>query len=523
MLSFLISLRKPPFKFSRNGATYEYQQKLDHFDTKNQITFKQRYYVNDTFYNASIKPPRLIVYIGGEAELTERYTQTGAYIDLANTTQSLVVSLEHRYFGKSHPFKELTTQNLTYLTSDQALADLAEFITFFKHQRFPKDEPTVLVVGGSYPGTLSSYFRLKYPHLSNFSWSSSAPLWVKNNFTEYDEHCADVLKQKSQVCYEKTKAIYDHFNEHADELSAPYINFTKSTDEDAHLSIIADFISGIVQYDNSYNLVTPYCEELQKTTTFADSKETFRKYFNLYLEKSGITDPDTLDDFLNNETSSESDNADSRSWTWMTCNEFGWYQTASGLLRPARVNLNYSNRVCQEYFGVPIAQNLEEKKLIYGGISPKSSMIFFTNGNTDPWSELSVRDNVTDSSLGRFSTHIDGASHCSDLHSFSDKDSQDLKIKRGEVLIVMEEWLEGDKKYNCQNGDYIMGNCVCHPGYFGIFCQMKHVSNTLFRVFTTLVVVLPTLMMIIIGCSAWHLFKKNHDDTDIRTIPSILN
>jgi serine protease 16 len=523
MLSCLISLRKPPFKFGKNGQALWYSQTLDHFNSSNNERFNQRYYVNDTFFNESISPPRLIVYIGGEAELTERYTQRGSYIDLANATQSLVVSLEHRYFGESQPFEYLTTKNLRYLTSEQALADLAEFITYFKENQYFKAEPTVLVVGGSYPGTLASYFRLKYPHLSNFSWSSSAPLWAKNNFTEYDEHCAMVLKERCEICYKKTKEIYDYFNKYPEDLNDPYIKFKLSTDDDAHLSIISDFIAGIVQYDNSYNLVAPYCSEIKHADGIEASKVVFKKYFEMYLEKSGIKDPDKLDDFLNINESSKADNADSRAWTWMTCNEFGWYQTASGLLRPARVNLSYSERVCQLYFGISMANNLEEKNLLYGGIYPKSSMIYFTNGNTDPWSRLSVYDNVTDPSVGRFSTHIVGASHCSDLHSYSDNDSPDLKLKREEILFVMEDWIKGERKTNCMHGDYIMGMCVCEKGYFGKYCDIKHVSHSLFHVFTTLVVVLPTMMMVIIGCSAWHLFRKNHDDTDIRTIPSILN
>ena len=513
MISFLLFLRKPPFNFHSIGDEHIYRQKLDHFDINNDARFDQRFYVNNTFANSSINPPRLIVYIGGESELTEKSVISGSYIDLANQTQSYVVSLEHRFFGKSMPFTELTTENLRYLTSDQALADLAEFISWYKEYKFSDVEPTVLVVGGSYPGTLSSYFRLKYPHLANYSWASSPPLYVKNEFYEYDEHCAKVLKERDERCYENTKIIYDYFNENAGELQT-LIKFTKSTDEDAHLSIIADFIAGIVQYDNTYRLLDEYCEGMKLEA----NKDHFIAMFEKYLEKSGIENPDDLDDTLNTNISVESDNADSRSWTWMTCNEFGWYQVASGKLRPARVNLDYSNRICQLYFNVSVAKNLQAKEYIYGGRTPKSSMVYFTNGNTDPWSTLSVYDNISDQTVGRYSVHIEGASHCSDLHSFKEEDSDDLKIKRHDIMKVMIGWLSGSSDL-CKHGNFIMGQCVCNEGYFGDQCQLKHVTNTLFRVFTTLVVVLPTIMMIIIGCSAWCLFKKDRDDSDIRTIP----
>jgi hypothetical protein len=39
-----------------------------------------------------------------------------------------MVSLEHRYYGTSHPFKDLETKNLEFLTTDQALEDIKYFL-----------------------------------------------------------------------------------------------------------------------------------------------------------------------------------------------------------------------------------------------------------------------------------------------------------------------------------------------------------------------------------------------------------
>lgn len=51
---------------------------------------------------------------------------------LAKKFGAAVVSLEHRYYGKSSPFKSLTTENLKYLSSKQALFDLAAFRQFYQ-------------------------------------------------------------------------------------------------------------------------------------------------------------------------------------------------------------------------------------------------------------------------------------------------------------------------------------------------------------------------------------------------------
>jgi len=43
-----------------------------------------------------------------------------------------VVSLEHRYYGKSTPFDTFSTENLKYLSSKQALFDLAVFRQYYQ-------------------------------------------------------------------------------------------------------------------------------------------------------------------------------------------------------------------------------------------------------------------------------------------------------------------------------------------------------------------------------------------------------
>ena len=64
---------------------------------------------------------------------------------------------------------------MKYLNSQQALRDAAHFIQTLKNQNLynVKDNPWI-VVGGSYPGALSAWFRYKYPHLVIGSLASSA-------------------------------------------------------------------------------------------------------------------------------------------------------------------------------------------------------------------------------------------------------------------------------------------------------------------------------------------------------------
>jgi hypothetical protein len=51
---------------------------------------------------------------------------------LAKKFGAAVVSLEHRYYGRSLPFKSTTTENLRFLSSKQALFDLAVFRQYYQ-------------------------------------------------------------------------------------------------------------------------------------------------------------------------------------------------------------------------------------------------------------------------------------------------------------------------------------------------------------------------------------------------------
>ena len=93
--------------------------------------------------------------------------------------------LHIRYYGKSHPTPDLSVKNLVWLSSRQALADLATFITSIT--RTHQLSGAWVALGGSYPGSLAAWLRLKYPHLVAAAVSTSAPLLAKVDFFEYLE------------------------------------------------------------------------------------------------------------------------------------------------------------------------------------------------------------------------------------------------------------------------------------------------------------------------------------------------
>ena len=44
-----------------------------------------------------------------------------------------------------------------------------------------------IVIGGSYPGALSAWFRYKYPEIATASWAASAVVQPLEDMWSYDE------------------------------------------------------------------------------------------------------------------------------------------------------------------------------------------------------------------------------------------------------------------------------------------------------------------------------------------------
>lgn len=77
------------------------------------------------------------------------------------------------------------------------MADLATFTEAMKEQLDLKDNKWI-AVGGSYPGSLAAWYRLKYPHLVDVAVAVSAPTLAQLDFKG---KCAEekVLRKTTKV------------------------------------------------------------------------------------------------------------------------------------------------------------------------------------------------------------------------------------------------------------------------------------------------------------------------------------
>ena len=86
---------------------------------------------------------------------------------IAEALDGATVLLEHRFFGDSNPYPDLSVKSLQVHTIQQAIDDL-EYFAKNVHLPMPggdqvgPDKAPWVLIGGSYPGALTSYAMYKY-------------------------------------------------------------------------------------------------------------------------------------------------------------------------------------------------------------------------------------------------------------------------------------------------------------------------------------------------------------------------
>ncbi|RLU16943.1 hypothetical protein DMN91_011012 [Ooceraea biroi] len=235
-------------------------QPLDHFNHRDNRTWSMRYNENSAFLK---KNGPIIIMIGGEWEISTGFLQGGLMYEIGSQHGALMYYTEHRFYGKSRPTKDVSTENLQYLNVDQALADLAYFIETKKKEKNLEKSP-VIVFGGSYAGNMAAWARLKYPHLIQGALASSAPVLAKADFYEYYEVVTRSLGRHSEKCVDDVKTAFTSVEEllatpdGADKLKL-YFNLcekpdVKSSNDLGYLmNTLAEIFAAIVQYDTVEN------------------------------------------------------------------------------------------------------------------------------------------------------------------------------------------------------------------------------------------------------------------------------
>ncbi|PZC81334.1 hypothetical protein B5X24_HaOG212786 [Helicoverpa armigera] len=420
------------------------EQPLDHFDINETRTWKMRYFERlDLWRN---KGP-IYLFINGEGEASEWFLRTGIMYDLAKETKGAMFLSEHRYYGKSKPFKKINTETLAYLSSRQALADVAKLLETIKMSPEYK-ESKVVVVGGSYAGNLAAWMRLLYPDLVDAAISSSAPVLAKKDFYEYLENVSDDFEEQGTPgCYDKIVEVFKRYDELFKTDSGIALlkeeeQICNNTDmgkpENKQLFFL-DKASEFM-YEAQYGTPKSIKNLCYEITTYSKVFSAKDDETDLWSERNNCFDYD-FDAMV--EAMRDVDWV--MSWTYQTCTEFGYFMTTASENQPFTDNIHtdlfYS--LCTKTYGEEfderrIDEGIERSNELYGGLQPNVTNVVFVNGDLDPWHRLGVLEDVSYEAPAKI---IPLSSHCRDLFSDRSKDPEELKEARKYIKYLIKKWI----------------------------------------------------------------------------------
>lgn len=389
-------------------------QTLDHFAPENSPKFAQRYFEFLDYFDAPHGPIFLIIcgenICGG---ILNDYIAV-----LGKRFGAALVTLEHRYYGYSYPFSNLATENLKYLTSKQALFDLATFRNYYQDQINKKynlsrtAENSWINFGGSYAGALSAWFRLKFPHLTRGSLASSAVVHAIEDYTEYDMQVAESVGPSCKEALQKFKTVVNEYLRKNATYVKSIFNAQMIEKDTDFLSLLADSTGVAVQYGFHEVLCRPLVDSFQSGNNVLNAYQDYLR--TTVYGKLGVSPRDYDREHIKNAISAGPESG-GRLWAYQFCTEFGFLQIApaNDSVRFSQLNKEYYLDLCNYMFGKGTNPKADVTNLYYGGSRIAGSRIFFTNGSKDPWRHASKQ--VSTSAEPAFVIKCKNCGHCVDL------------------------------------------------------------------------------------------------------------
>ncbi|XP_073062532.1 uncharacterized protein [Primulina eburnea] len=446
-------------KISKPKTPYEtryFPQILDHFtfNPKSYKIFYQKYLINSQYWQRGAP---IFVYTGNEGDIDWFAENSGFLLDIAPKFHSLLVFIEHRFYGESLPFGKnsyKSAKTLGYLNSQQALADFAVLIRSLK-QNLSSEASPVVVFGGSYGGMLGAWFRLKYPHIAIGALASSAPILQFDSITPwssfYDAVSQD-FKDASLNCYEVIKGSWAEMDaistdkEGLAQLSRHFRACKEVTSiESARNWLWEAFVyTAMVNYPTQANFMKPLpaypVTEMCKIIDGSKPGETkLNRVFaaaSLYYNYSKTEKCFMLED--------ETDDHGLHGWDWQACTEMVMPMIVSNesMFPPSSFSYEDYATDCSKKYGVRPRRHWITTE--FGGTNIEQvlkrfgSNIIFSNGLQDPWSRGSVLKNISASIVALVAEQ--GAHH-TDLRAATSSDPEWLIHQRNQEVEIIKKWI----------------------------------------------------------------------------------
>ncbi|THH02814.1 hypothetical protein EW145_g6691 [Phellinidium pouzarii] len=472
---------------SRNGTelppyntTYLFDQLIDH-NNPSLGTFQQRYWHTYEFYEPG---GPIILMTPGEANAapyTGYLTNKTVNGLIAQQQNGSTIVIEHRFYGLSNPYNNLSVASLSVHTIQQAIDDL---VYFAENVKLPMpnggditpDKAPWILIGGSYSGALTGWTMVNKPSVFFAGYASSA---VVQSITDFWQYFDPIRQFMPQNCSADVQAVIAHIDTVFTSGSAAQIDAIKNNfglgamehlDDVAGARKSTDFKREKTLLKCAGRTCRPgaqffdFCDALEvKNGVSAPSGgwgldhalTAWGTYWNstyyaiICEDEDAVTCLGTYDPTQSFWTDITIDNA-GRSWEWIVCNQVGFFQEGAPTDWPTLVTRlvqpHYDERQCTYYFSEkfkkPTSPNVNAQNSAYGGWNLAVDRLFFANGKRDPWRDATVSSDFhMRESTSTQPIEIGDGFHCSDLITSAGTADSTILAVQNAALANMRTWL----------------------------------------------------------------------------------
>lgn len=479
---FLQELRKP----TGVSPAYYHEQIQDHFDPANKKTWQQAYYVNATYWKSGSDAP-IFLCVGGEgpamdASAVKDSVHCNIAVEWLKEKEALMFALEHRYYGchnmSACPVKDFSRHDaLNFLSSRQAIEDVATFVKAM-NAKYSLTRNLWITWGGSYPGMLAGWSRLKHPELIHASVASSAPVFATFDMPQYCDHMSYAYTVShfsvggSEMCKNAIRAghawVEERFQKADFQAVVDKFGLQNGslTSLDQRIAFASTGVADFPAQENDPLCENPVCNiakvcEVMTNQSFGDEVDRLvhlRKLQGLGNEHSqkgrlqaqvfsGQRGP--LRHSMSGVVQQTADLPDF--WFYQTCKEFGFYQTCEDddcMFVRGLANASYMATPCMKLFNIAledVQSNIDETNNHYGGHLPTDATgklgrcVMFPNGEVDPWSTCSV---LSAPSPDLPVLSVKGASHHAWTWPSRSNDQESVMTARTQIKRQVDIFLE---------------------------------------------------------------------------------
>ncbi|TFK43800.1 serine carboxypeptidase S28-domain-containing protein [Crucibulum laeve] len=466
---------------SRNGTvlpayntTYFFDQLIDH-NNPSLGTFKQRFWHTWEFYEPGgpiiLMTPGEVNADGYSGYLTNR-TINGL---IAQQQNGSTIVLEHRFYGLSNPFPDLSVKSLRVHTIQQAIDDLEYFsknvnLPMPNGDNLTPDKAPWILIGGSYSGALTSWTMVNKPGLFFAGYGSSGVVEAILDFWQYFEPIREHMPANCSADVQAVIAHVDTVFSGKNQTAIQAIKNLFGMGDMTHLDDVAGSLRNNLWDWQSLQITSGpgsqffnFCDALEVKNGVSASATgwgldhalaAWGSYWTTsYLTRlcGNSTAEDCLGSYNTTQaywTDTTIDNS-GRSWFWIVCNEVGYLQEGAPANRPTLVSRlvqpPYDLRQCQQMFPAafskPPTVNTAKTNRVYKGWDVKVDRLFFANGMRDPWRDATISAegrNAQSTSLQPIA--LGDGFHCSDLGTSANVDPTIAAVQT-KALASMKTWL----------------------------------------------------------------------------------